>query len=206
MVAEALDAAWFAAVRGNQIRERGVPADPGRMPAERRQFALGFRSDIRADLVGHMLRDAHMRVVDEHLGRGFAQLPPCVAHRVGDLVEIHVVTLAEIRHDVRMGVQPGHDGADIVRVERLALVISRVIEAILAVERDDAVEMHRDRIQHDLHMRRGTPRADEHADAAMLKRMQRVDGRLWHDMRDETGQRAVDVEECGFHTRRRLGG
>ena len=105
-----------------------------------------------------------------------------------------------------MGVQPGHDGADIVRVERLALVISRVIEAILAVKRDDAVEMHGDGIQHDLHMRRGTPRADEPADAAMLKRMQRVDGRLWHDMRDETGQRAVDVEERGFHLRGRLGG
>ena len=40
MVAKALDAAWFAAVRGNQIRERGVPADPGRMPAQRRQFVL----------------------------------------------------------------------------------------------------------------------------------------------------------------------
>ena len=207
---EPLHSLGFAAVGGNQVGEVRMPAHASDIATHAGQLRFIFKADVRADLERLILQRPLVRIVDVHGRCGLAELAPRGPHRVGDLVEVDVILFAVVRHHVGVLVKPAGDGDDVLGQQRLLLQEPVVVEAVLPVQRDDAVEVHRHHVEHDGHVRRRPTGADEHLHPAILQLVQRVDGGLRDHMRHETRQRAVDVEErrldVGSHGGRRASG
>ena len=198
MVEETLNAAIFAAVSGNQINEIRMPAHTARIWQQRQQFSLLITTDIWAHLECFMFRRAHSRIVEEHVRRGLAQACPRAAHLIVAVVEIHVILFADAGDDILMLIQPTHDRGHIGCVKRLLFQETIIVNTILAIEPDNAIEIDGNSIQHDIHLSGRATGAYENLDAIGLQRVQRVNGGLRHDMRGEARQRSVNVEKRRF--------
>ena len=115
-----------------------------------------------------MFRRAHSRIVKEYVRRGLTQACPRAAHLIVAVVEIHVILFADAGDDVFMLIQPTHDRGHIGCVKRMLFQKSAVVNAVLAIEPDNAIEIDGNGIQHDIHLRRRATGADENLDAIGL--------------------------------------
>lgn len=59
---------------------------------------------------------------------------------------------------------------------------SAAVNAVLAIEPDNAIEIDGNSIQHDIHLSGRATGAYENLDAIGLQPVQRVNGGLWHDV------------------------
>ena len=145
---------------------------------------------------------AFVRIGEVDLGRGFAQASPGGVQNLIGMVEIDVIGFAEIRDHIRVCGQPVENDGDVRFGKGTLVEESVVVDAVLAVKPDDAVELHRDGIEHDIHNARRSPRADEQFHAAVAQQTQCLDGRFWNNMCCKAGQCAIDVEESGLNVGR----
>ena len=145
-----------------------------------------------------MFRRARSRIVEEHVRRGFTQACPRATHLIVAVVEIHVILFADAGDDVLMLIQPTHDRGHIGCVKRLLFQKTIIVNAILAVEPNDTVELNGDGIEHNAHLYWRATGANEDLDIVGLQSMQCINCGLRHDVRGETRQRSVNVEKRRF--------
>ena len=172
-----------------------MPSDAAHVAAHAGDFGFHRLVHIRADLERGMVCDAFARIMHVDFRRGLAETVPRAFQCGVRAIEIPVVAFRIVGDHVGMRFKPVGDQLHVGLVDRMPVVETVARGAILAVKSHDAVERDGNGIKHHAHVGGCAARTDEHLHAIALQCMQRVDGGLRHHMRDETRQRAVDVEK-----------